>query len=205
MRQVLATAEKLDIKYMFSGSLQALTNILAYRGSYDEARATGAQAVTVTVAQNDRRFQGYAEAYLSVTEYLAGDFVRAEHYANAAVKTWETVLSARPFAVALLARARLAQGRHAEALLSARDAHAQLESLGAVDDGELTVRLAYGECLLAAGEALAARAAIDKAARRILESAESIDDPTVRESFLARIPENRRILELRDALAASQR
>jgi tetratricopeptide (TPR) repeat protein len=202
MRQVLATAVKLDIKYMFSGSLQALTNILAYRGSYDEARATGAQAVTVTVAQNDRRFQGYAEAYLSVTEYLAGDFVRAEHYANAAMKTWETVLSVRPFAVALLARARLAQGRHAEALLSARDAYAQLDSLGVVDDGEATIRLALAECLIAVGDSIAGREVLDKAAGRILASAEAIEDPAIRESFLTRIPEHRRILELARELAS---
>ncbi len=79
--------------------------------------------MAVTIAKNDRRFQGYAEAYLSVTEYLAGDYARAEQYARAAMTTWETVLSARPFAFALLARALLAQDRPAEALLSARDAY----------------------------------------------------------------------------------
>jgi hypothetical protein len=78
MRRVLATAQKLDLKYIVGGALQGLTNILAYLGSLDEARATGLQAISVTIAQNDRRFQGYAEAYLSVTEYLAGDYLRAE-------------------------------------------------------------------------------------------------------------------------------
>jgi tetratricopeptide (TPR) repeat protein len=204
MRQVLATAQKLDLRYMVGGSLQALTNVLAYLGSFDEARAFGQQALTVTSAQNDRRFLGGAEAYLSVTEYLAADYARAEHYARAALTTWETVLSVRPFAIALLARALLAQGRQVEALQSARDAYAQLESLGVVDDGETTIRLALAECLIDAGDALAARETLDKAASRILASAEAIDDSASRESFLTRIPEHRRILELARELAVSK-
>jgi tetratricopeptide (TPR) repeat protein len=204
MRRVLATAQKLDLKYIVGGALQGLTNILAYLGSLDEARATGLQAISVTIAQNDRRFQGYAEAYLSVTEYLAGDYLRAERHASTAVTTWESVLSVRPFAFALLARAQLAQGRRVEALLSARDAYDRLERLGGADDGDATIRLALAECLIATGDALAARGVLDKASRRILASAEAIDDPAVRESFLNRIPEHRRILEMGRELDASK-
>jgi hypothetical protein len=56
--------------------------------------------------------------------------------------------------------------------------------------------LALAECLIATGDALAAREVLDKAAGRILASAEAIEDPAIRESFLTRIPEHRRILEL---------
>jgi len=204
VRQVLVTAQRFNLKYMLGGSLQALTNILAYRGSLDEARAIGMQALTVTSGQNDRRFQGCAEAYLSVIEYLAGSYTRAEQYARTAVTTLESVLSLRPFAFSLLARAQLAQGRVVEALLSARDAYAQLESLGVVDDGEATIRLALAECLIASGNALTAHDVLDKAASRILASAEAIEDPANRESFLTRIPEHRRILELAHELAVSK-
>jgi predicted ATPase len=204
VRRVLATAQKLDLKYIVGGALQGLTNILAYRGSLDEARATGLQAISVTVAQNDRRFQGSAEAYLSVTEYLASDYSRAEHYARSAAKTLADVPASRPFALALLARSLLAQGRPAEAVLSARDAYAQLESLGGVDDGDATIRLALAECLIAAGDSLAARGVLDNAASRILASAEAIEDTASRESFLARIPEHRRILELARELHSSE-
>jgi tetratricopeptide (TPR) repeat protein len=202
MQQVLATAQKLDLKHIVGGGLVILTNILAYQGSIDEARATGERAVAVTSAQNDRRFQGFAEAYLSVTEYLAGDYPRAEYYARAAATTWEPVLSVRPSAIAMLARALLAQGRPAEALVSARDAYAQLESIGAVDDGDATIRLALAECLIATGDALQARKILGKAAGRILASAEAIEELAIRESFLTRIPEHRRILELARELAA---
>ena len=204
MRQILATAQKMDLKYMVGGTLQLLANILAYRGSLEEARAVAQQALTLTSVQDDRRFRGGAEAYLSVTEYLAEDYARAEGYARAALKTLDTVPSIRPFALALLARALLAQGRQAEALVSARDAYAQLESLGVVDDGEATIRLALAECLAAAGSASAAQEILDNAAKRIVTSAEAIEDLAVRESFLNRIPEHRRILELAHELDASK-
>ena len=204
VRQVLATAQKLDLKYMVGGVLDNLTNILTYRGSLDEARATGLRALTVTIAQNDRRFQGYAEAYLSVTEYLAADYPRAEHYARAAADTLAEVPATRPFALALLARSLLAQGRLVEALLSARDAYSQLESFGVVDDGEATIRLALAECLIAGRDIAAAQEVLDTAASRILAAAKAIDDPEVRESFLNRIPEHRRILELAHELATGK-
>jgi tetratricopeptide (TPR) repeat protein len=196
MRQVLATAKRMGLKHMFGGGLQALTNILAYQGSLDEARTVGEQAVAVTRAQNDRRFQGFAEAYLSVTEYLAGDHPRAEHFARAAIATWDAVPSARPFSLALLARALLAQGRLADGLPLARDAFAQLESMGIVDDGEATIRLALAECLIATGDQPAAQEAVATTAKWLHTRAETIDDPAMRESFLTRIPEHRRILEL---------
>jgi tetratricopeptide (TPR) repeat protein len=196
MRQVLATAKRMDLKHLFGGSLQALTNILAYQGSLDEARTVGEQAVAVTSTQNDRRFQGGAEAYLSVNEYLAGDYARAEHFARVALATWAPVPPCRPFATALLARALLAQGRLAEALPNARDAFAQLESMGIVDDGEATIRLALAECLIATGDKPAAQEAVATTAKWLHARAETIDDLAMRESFLTRIPEHRRILEL---------
>jgi tetratricopeptide (TPR) repeat protein len=196
LRRVLATTRRLDLKHILGGVLQALANILAYQGSLEDARAFGEQALTVTRAQSDRRFQGCAEAYLSVTEYLAKDYLRAENFARAALLTWEAVISSRPFALALLARALLPQGRLAEALPFARDAFAQLESLGIVDDGEATIRLALAECLIAAGDQPAAQEAVATTAKWLHTRAETIDDPSMRESFLTRIPEHRCILEL---------
>ena len=173
-----------------------LTNILAYKGGLDEARTVAERALGTTCTQSDRRFQGYTEAYLSVTEYLAGDYARAEHFARAAMTTWDAVLPSRPFAVALLARALLAQGRLAEALPLACDAFAQLQSMVIVDDGEATIRLALAECLVATGDQPAAQKAVATTAQWLRTRAEAIDDPAMRESFLTRIPEHRRILEL---------
>jgi eukaryotic-like serine/threonine-protein kinase len=173
-----------------------LANVLAFQGSFAEARACGIEACTVTRAHNDRRFQGSAEAYLSVTEYLAGNYTLAESYARDAMATWEAVPLIRPFAVAQLARALVAQGRADEALPHAREAFAELEKLGGVDDGEATIRLALAESLLANNDREAGHAAVASAAKWLLARADKIDEPAYRESFLTRIPEHRRILEL---------
>jgi tetratricopeptide (TPR) repeat protein len=203
MRRVLATAQKMDLKYMIGGALQNLTYFLAYRGRLDEARGVGKQALAATATQGDRRFQGFAEAYLSLNEYLAGDYPVAEQFARAATATWEPVPSAKPFAMALLARALLAQSHSTEALQHAREAYGLLESLGAVDDGEATVRLALAECLLATDDRLAAQQILHQAAKRVLSQAKSIEDPAIRESFLTRFPEHRRIIELWSQISPS--
>ena len=200
IRDLLATARKLDLKFMFGGGLQILTNILTYKGSVVEARAIGREALTVTIAQNDRRFQGCAEAYLSMNEYLAGDYLRAEEFARAAMATWESLRANRPFALALLARALVAQARPAEALPIAREAYAQMASM-VVDDGEATIRLAFAECLMATGDRLAGQQVLTEAEDRIQHWANTIKDPATRQSFLTRIPEHRRIVELARELA----
>ena len=68
--------------------------------------------------------------------------------------------------------------------------------MGIVDDGEATIRLALAECLSAAGDQPAAREAVTTTAKWLHTCAETIDDPAMRESFLTRIPEHRRILDL---------
>lgn len=110
---------------------------------------------------------------------------------------------ARPFAFALLARALLAQGRLSEALPLACDAFAQLESLGVVDDGEATIRLALAECLIATCDQPAAQDAVTTTAQWLRTRADAIADPAMHESFLTRIPEHRRILELARELEVS--
>jgi tetratricopeptide (TPR) repeat protein len=192
MRRLLATAQKMDLKFMIGGALLNLTYFLGYLGRLGEAKSVGEQALAATTTQGDRRFQGYAEAYLSRTEYLAGDYPAAERFARAAIATWERVPSPRPFGLALIARALVAQSR---------GAHTQFKSLGAVEEGESTIFLALAECLLAAGDQRAAKQILEETAKQVLAQAETIEDPAIRESFLTRFPEHRRIFELRGQLS----
>jgi eukaryotic-like serine/threonine-protein kinase len=196
IRQVVDFGLKADLKHVQAGSLALLALLLACLGTFDEARTQGKRAQALARDQGDRRFQGFAEVSLSITEFLAGEYRAAEQYALAGSATWDAVPLARPFAVALLARALAAEGRATEALAHAREAHAQLEKMGSVDDGEATIRLALAECLLAAGDRDAAREATTKAAAWLRDRADKIDHAPYRESFLSRIPEHRRILDL---------
>ena len=101
-----------------------------------------------------------------------------------------------PFGQALLARSLHGQGKIAEALLCARGAYAQLEAQGQVNDGEMVIRLAFAECLVGSSDLEAAKQVLAKAVARLRKQASNIDNPEWRESFLTRIPEHRRILEL---------
>jgi len=96
----------------------------------------------------------------------------------------------------MLARIFLASGRLSEACELAQAAHDQLESLGAVDDGEATIRLAYVESFLAAGNQELADRFLNKALQRLLTQASNIGVQVWQHAFLERIPEHRRLIEL---------
>jgi hypothetical protein len=71
-----------------------------------------------------------------------------------------------------------------------------LDALGGIEEGESYVRLTFAEALEASGNHEAACEAIATARVRILERAAMIHDPAWKESFLERVRENARTLEL---------
>jgi tetratricopeptide (TPR) repeat protein len=196
MRHHLELARRLDLKAMVSGMLTNLILVLAYRGQLDEARDMGKQALAMNRAQGSLYFLAGAEAYLSVTEWLAGDYAAAERHAKAAAAGWDSMATSKPFALALLSRALLRQGRESESLAHAREAYEGFKKLGALDEGEPTVRLALAESLLQTGDQAGAREVLAKAAQSLMESANTMEEPLARQAFLTRRPDHRRILEL---------
>ena len=197
-RSVLALSERLGLKHFFGGVSQLLMNCLAYQGRLAEARDVGQRGLAWITAQGDGWFLPYVQSYLSMTEYLSGNYPAAEEQARGAVESTTGKPTLRPFAEALLARARLAQGFVVEALTLARTAYAAVESdaQGAMDDGEASVRLAYAEALAASGNSSEAARVTSEATAWLHGRAQTLDDATMRPAFLERIPEHRRILEL---------
>jgi eukaryotic-like serine/threonine-protein kinase len=195
MRRLHAIAERMGLAHLIGGILYMLENILAYAGRLDEARIYGRRAIEWTTANNDRHFHRFAVLYLSAIEYFAGNYPLAEEYARDALGLVESNPSLRPFALAVLARSLLAQGR-SEAFPLATEAYTMLKTAGTVQDGEATIRLAYIECLVTRADTATAREIIQEAVTRLRHLSASIDDPDWRDSFLTRIPEHRRILEI---------
>jgi tetratricopeptide (TPR) repeat protein len=204
MRRLWAIAKRMGLNHLLGGTLYTLSNILAYRGCLDEARDFGERAVKWTAENNDQYFGSYARLYLSVIEHLAKNFQSAEQHARAALEMLGNNPALRPFALSLLARSLHGQGLIVEPLSHARDAYTQLEQLGHVQDGETTIRLAFAECLVASSDLVAAKEVMEKALNRVLKQADSIDIPDWRHSFLTRIPEHRRILELARELGIAE-
>jgi hypothetical protein len=105
------------------------------------------------------------------------------------------------YGFAALAAVLPALGRTDEAREHADEAFRLLMELGALDDGDVFVRLVYAEHCLARGDRPAARKAILASRDRLLDRAAKISAPAWRNSFLRRVPENARTLALADALA----
>src|SRR5206468_2147927 len=94
-----------------------------------------------------------------------------------------------------LAQVLLAQQRGGEALGAAREAIDLLDSLGTIEEGEARLRLVYAEALQAERDPRAGSAILD-ARDRLLEQAQKIGDASLRASFLERVGENARTLQL---------
>jgi thioredoxin-like negative regulator of GroEL len=75
-------------------------------------------------------------------------------------------------------------------------ASAVMQAQGSPEDGEALVRLTLVECLLAAGDKTAAQTALETAHLRLTARAAQIDDQSMRQKFLRRIPDHRRTLDL---------
>jgi tetratricopeptide (TPR) repeat protein len=195
-RRVLAMSERMELNHLLGGVSQLLTNCLAYQGRLDEARVWGRRGLAWTTERNDRWFLPYVQSYLSMTEFLAGDYPAAEHHARGALESTSDKPSLRPFALALLARACLAQGFVPEALTFAEEAYASIDAKTPVEDGEASVRLAYAEALAASGSRSKAMRILTDAMDWMHRRALTLDDPAMRPAFLERIPEHRRIREL---------
>jgi serine/threonine protein kinase/tetratricopeptide (TPR) repeat protein len=124
-----------------------------------------------------------------------GDLQAAERDARRCLDTAGVDLVRVP-AQAILARVLLSSERAEEALALARDALAYFEQGGGVLDFEGLIPLVAAEALYATGEREQAIRTLAFAHELLLERAARIQDPELRESFLHRIPEHARTLQL---------
>ncbi|MEZ4301431.1 MAG: hypothetical protein R3B70_41235 [Polyangiaceae bacterium] len=200
----LEAAERMGLLHIAPWALQNLGHVKARLGRRGEARAYLARAREAGVASRDARLTGGTLIYLSRLAAEEGKLSEAEREAVEAASALAGVPAMRAGALAARSRALLASGRAQEALLEARSAMELLESLGAGKMGELEafVRVVLVEALLAAADRREAREAAALASERLASRAALIGEPALRESFLSRVPEHARTLELAAELGA---
>ncbi|HMJ16334.1 MAG TPA: serine/threonine-protein kinase PknK, partial [Polyangiaceae bacterium] len=191
-RSALATCERIGLSTM--QTLAGLGIALAKGGKIAEGRALLERALDESRQHQGRRISGYLLVMLAELHIEANEFESAAENAGEALDSGSPPLEA--FALATLTRARVALGRIDEALESARAAVALAESGVNIDEYTPLVHSAHAEALNASGQHRAARVAIRIARDGLLETAHRMDDPTLRESFLSRVPENIRILAI---------
>jgi hypothetical protein len=95
-----------------------------------------------------------------------------------------------------LLRALIGQGRAEEAATIAREDLARLRHLGGAGFSEVPFRAAAAEALLQAGEREAGEESLREALAQIELRASRIPDAAVKESYLHRNQDNRRVFEL---------
>jgi tetratricopeptide (TPR) repeat protein len=194
LRDALARATALGLPNVVATAKHNLGRALAARGELVEAARVEAEAVAAFDAQGDRRLTGGARLYLGAIHYERGDFAAAEREVALALASSQLPMQAQMRAT--LARILLASGRVVNALAEARAAMQILDDLGAIEEGEALVRLVLAEALLGSDRRDEARAVIGVAGARLLARAERISDPRYRKSFVERIADHARTIEL---------
>ena len=196
LRAAILDAERMGLRNTVGLAKHNLGLALARTGALDEALAVETDAALTFAAQDDRHLECGARCYLAAILLAAGALDDAVVQARRAVEIVAVVPTLRPFALATLAGAMLAGGRITEARAAADEAAAILASHGDIEEGELLVLLMRAETLDASGDHTAARAAMATARERLFVRAARIADPARRASFLERVPEHARILDL---------
>jgi tetratricopeptide (TPR) repeat protein len=196
LQQTLTDAKQRSFVSVETFTLPDLGNVLVALGRLDEAREVFEQSLRLAKDQGSTWGVALGNLYFSALDFVSGDFALSEMHARAAAENMVTFPAPRAAALAALARALLAQGRNTEALESAQEGISLLDALKTSKYWEALVRLMNAETRMATGDETGARAAIGAARDRLLERAERITDARMRESFLTRIPDNVRTLEL---------
>jgi tetratricopeptide (TPR) repeat protein len=189
-------AERVGLKQMRTAALHNLGLTRAREGALREGLDLERAAADTFARLGDIRLEGGSKLYLSLLLLDAGDLASAEKNALAAAVACADVPPVRSYARAALSRILLARGRVAEALVAAREAVAFLEDGGRMEEGEGLTRLVWAEALFGNGDKEAAAAAIADARRKLLDRASRIGDGSYRRSFLERVPEHARTVEL---------
>ena len=194
LRHTLQEAQAIELHYITAAVLINLAPVLTHAGRLGEARRLTMQALNFARKQGDLRWEGAAQLYLSTIAFMAGEDQGSEHRARSAAEIVASPLL--PSALAAIARAMLAQDRHAEALDQARRASVLLSEIGHVEEYESLIHLTLAEALYASGDPDAARAALRGALARLRARAAQIGNPEWREGFLTKLPDNARTLAL---------
>jgi tetratricopeptide (TPR) repeat protein len=196
LADALASAERMGLSGVTASSWHHLGMLLARKGDTRGAISREDAAIEAFKAQGDRRMEGAARLYRALFLSMDAELEVAERETLAALDTAGLTPPLRAYGLAVLGRIRLTGSTPERAEDAAREAIEVLDALGGIEEGESYVRLTFAEALEASGSHDAACDAIATARVRILERAAMIHDPAWKDSFLTRVRENARTIEL---------
>jgi tetratricopeptide (TPR) repeat protein len=199
LREALDGAERRHLVHVAGWSEAHLAQVLPRVDDLGGARLAASRAIELAISHRDRRLEGTARMHLASVCLAEGDASSAEREARAAVELLAISPPRRAAAYAVLARAFLSQHRPELASGASGCANAILGDLGALDEGEISVRLVHAETREALGDREGAAAALKKAHERLGELAKGIWEARLRELYLHAVPDHARTIELAKA------
>jgi tetratricopeptide (TPR) repeat protein len=197
----LESAQPMGV-YFVSALLANLGCALLRLGVPAAAEVLG-DAVSMTHAQGNARAEAFSRAYLAQALEAAepADLAGAEREARASLELGASSPASRAYALAVLAGLALRRERPNEALANAREACRLLGEHHGAEGSEIFIRATLAAALVAHHDYVEARVVATAAREQLLASAARIADPQLRASFLERVPQNARTLELVRQLA----
>ncbi|MCB9652310.1 MAG: protein kinase [Deltaproteobacteria bacterium] len=196
--EAVALAERLGLHSLAAHARYDAASPLIRLGKLDEARAMLTAAHQVFAEEKDLRLTSGTLGCLAWVDSLQGHAEPAVARARQAVEIAPSP-PVRIAALAFLAQAQLVADRPEDALHSADEGLELLSQVGLTEEGTTLLGLVRAEALQALGYRTQAVEALTDACRRLRERAEKISDVALRATFLSRIGENRRTLELAEA------
>lgn len=194
LRQALTVAEHFGLSTVAPLALQNLGTVMTRRGRYAEAIGALTEAAQRFEERKDPRLSGASRLHLAIARLHLGEPESAA--AEATVVLEGPFEPLRVGALAILSTLHLRAGRLSEAVRCGEEAVALLDRLGAVEEFQLTARIALAEALYAKGDAHDALTALASAREKLDETSARLRDPELRASYRRDVPEHARILEL---------
>ncbi len=193
---VVAAATRLGSAPIKASALQNLGLARALDGDLDGGLADLREAVALFEVQGHVRQLSFSLVYLAQVHLLRREVGDARAAAARALETSPKGSPVGCVALGAAARIELAAGAPERALELVGAAMTILDGMGALEEGEFDVRLAFAEILFATGDHAGARRAAGLARERILAKAARITDRRLATWFVERVPANVRLLAL---------
>jgi len=177
--------------------IKAYLGFAAFRqGEAARALSLASEALAELRGTGDRHGEGLCQAFLALIFALHDDHPRALAAAEAAVTAAEPFPSLFAHALGVQGATLLFVGRTEQALRPATHAMELLSQHGGAGEGEGLLRLTYALVIAQTGDKAESRRAMKAARDRIVGLAERFSDPRHKQSFLEKISENARIVQL---------
>ena len=199
--QAVTRAKEMNLDHLVATNQANRALALARSGRADEARELCAETLALAPAP---RHEVIARTYLAQILLTVDKASDALQQTRQALLRADKTPTSRAIVLGIHARVLLRVGRIAEALEAASEGMELLGEFGSIEYGEGVLRLTHAEALWHAGQRDDASRAISTAVELLRDRADHIADPDRRRSFLARVPEHARTLELSRTWRAGQ-